>query len=105
MIVLDIATGVWFCGRTRRENDPSLPHHPPPPPRRHRMSATTATTPLAVAADPRRIARRRAIIALVWAAAVAVAAGDSDTELSAGLALLVTAYPVIDVVASFAEAA
>ena len=69
------------------------------------MSAHSAVAQLDTASHPRRIASLRAAVALVWAAAIAIAAGDADTDLSAGLALLVTAYPVIDVVASLAEAA
>jgi uncharacterized membrane protein HdeD (DUF308 family) len=69
------------------------------------MSTHSAVAQTNTASRPRRIASLRAVVALVWAAAIAVAAGDADTELSAGLALLVTAYPVIDVVASLAEAA
>lgn len=71
------------------------------------MSSHPAIVPLntASASLPRRIASVRAAIAVVWAAAIAIAAGDAGTELSTGLALLVTAYPVIDVVASLAEAA
>src|SRR3954454_18069310 len=69
------------------------------------MSAHSAVAQLGTAFHPRRIAILRAAVALVWAAAVAIAAGDADTELAAGLALLVAAYPVIDVVASLAEAA
>jgi uncharacterized membrane protein HdeD (DUF308 family) len=69
------------------------------------MSTHSAVAQTNTASRPRRIASLRAVVALVWAAAIAVAAGDADTELSPGLALLVTAYPVIDVVASLAEAA
>jgi uncharacterized membrane protein HdeD (DUF308 family) len=70
------------------------------------MSARLATAPLAVSSSPRRIALLRAVAALVWAAAIALAAGDdAGPDLSAGLAALVTAYPLIDVVASLAEAA
>ncbi|HWI70507.1 MAG TPA: DUF308 domain-containing protein [Baekduia sp.] len=70
------------------------------------MSARLAAAPLDVSPTPRRIARLRAVVALVWAAALAIAAGDdAGPELSAGLAALVTAYPVIDVVASLTEPA
>ena len=69
------------------------------------MSSHPAVAQLGTAFHPRRIAILRAAVALVWAAAIAIAAGDADTDLSVGLALLVTAYPVIDVVASLAEAA
>lgn len=68
------------------------------------MSAQLATAPLDVPPTPRRIARLRAVAALAWAAAVALAAGsDSGPDLSAGLAALVTAYPAIDVAASLAS--
>ena len=66
----------------------------------HLAVAHPDTAPLS-----RRIAFLRAVAALVWAAAVAITAGNADLELSTGLALLVTAYPLIDVVASLAEAA
>jgi hypothetical protein len=69
------------------------------------MSSQAAVAQFDTASHPRRIAFLRAAVALVWAAAIAIAAGDGETDLSAGLALLVTAYPVIDVVASLAEAA
>ncbi|MCW2995320.1 MAG: hypothetical protein JWQ18_2815 [Conexibacter sp.] len=69
------------------------------------MSSHPAVAHLDTASHPRRIAVLRATVALVWAAVVAIAAGDAGTDLSAGLALLLTAYPVIDVVASLAEAA
>ena len=73
------------------------------------MSATTATTATAVPPTiPRstaRIAYLRAGAALAWAVAVAIAAAGTGADLSTGLALLVAAYPVIDVVASLAEAA
>jgi uncharacterized membrane protein HdeD (DUF308 family) len=68
------------------------------------MSARlAAAAPLGVSPTPRRIARLRAVVALAWAVAIAVAAGDdAGPDLSVGLAALVTAYPVIDVVASLA---
>lgn len=66
------------------------------------MSAQLAAAPLDVSPTPRRIARLRAIVALAWAAAVAIVAGDAGPDLSAGLAALVTAYPAIDVAASLA---
>ncbi|HEV8459594.1 MAG TPA: hypothetical protein VGQ38_02710 [Gaiellaceae bacterium] len=68
------------------------------------MSAHVVAAHLDVAATRRRIVFARAAAALVWAAAIAVTAGDPGTDLSTGLALLVTAYPVIDVLASLAEA-
>jgi uncharacterized membrane protein HdeD (DUF308 family) len=69
------------------------------------MSSHPAVAQFDTASRPRRIAFLRAAVALVWAAAIAIAATDTGTELSVGLALLVAAYPVIDVVASLAEAA
>ena len=69
------------------------------------MSTHPAVAHLGTASHPRRIAILRAAVALVWAGAFVIAAGNADTELAARLALLVTAYPVIDVVASLAEAA
>jgi uncharacterized membrane protein HdeD (DUF308 family) len=69
------------------------------------MSSHPAVAQLDTASHPRRVTSLRAAAALVWAAVIAISAGDAGTDLSAGLALLVTAYPVIDVVASLAEAA
>lgn len=70
------------------------------------MSAQSAAVPLAAPSVARRIARVRAVAALVWAAAVALVAGDDrGSSLPAGLAALVAAYPAIDVTASLAEAA
>jgi uncharacterized membrane protein HdeD (DUF308 family) len=69
------------------------------------MSRNSAVLRLGAPAGPQHIARLRAVMALVWAAALGVAARDADTDPSAGLALLVTAYPAIDVVASLTEAA
>lgn len=69
------------------------------------MSFTSAVQPVGAPAGVQQITRLRAVAALVWAAVIGVAAGDAGTELSVGLALLVTAYPVIDVLASLSEAA
>ena len=70
------------------------------------MSARSAAVPLDVPPSPRRIARLRAVVALLWAATVALAVGnDAGPDLSVGVAALVAAYPAIDVVASLAEAA
>jgi uncharacterized membrane protein HdeD (DUF308 family) len=70
------------------------------------MATRLAATPLDVSPTPRHIALLRAVVALVWAATIAIAAGaDPGQELSVGLASLVAAYPVIDVVASLTEAA
>ena len=64
-------------------------------------------------AIPRRIIVVRALLALAWAAAVAIAIGDrvptTDTELPAATAVFLASYPLIDVIASllgsaFAEA-
>jgi hypothetical protein len=69
------------------------------------MSSHPAVAQYDLTSHPRPIAVVRAAVALVWAAAVAVSGGDIGTDLSSGLALLVTAYPAIDVIASLAEAA
>jgi hypothetical protein len=53
---------------------------------------------------PQRIAVVRALLALVWAAAVALAVGDdvptTDTDLPTAAALFLASYPLIDVIAS-----
>jgi uncharacterized membrane protein HdeD (DUF308 family) len=53
---------------------------------------------------PQRIAVVRALVALVWAAAVALAVGDdvptTDTDLPTTAALFLASYPLIDVIAS-----
>jgi len=53
---------------------------------------------------PQHIAVVRALLALVWAAAVALAVGDdvptTDTDLPTAAALLLASYPLIDVIAS-----
>jgi uncharacterized membrane protein HdeD (DUF308 family) len=69
------------------------------------MSSHPAVAHLDTTSHPRRIASLRAAVALVWAAAIAIASGDAGTDLPVALALLVAAYPAIDVVASLAEAA
>lgn len=69
------------------------------------MSVNAAVLPQKISLSARRIAYVRAAAALVWAVAVAIAGGSAGLDLSVGLALLVSAYPVIDVVASLAEAA
>src|ERR687893_2672365 len=55
-----------------------------------------------------RIVIARAVLALIWAAAVVVAIGDrvptTDAELPVVAAALIAAYPLIDVVASLAGA-
>jgi|tagenome__1003787_1003787.scaffolds.fasta_scaffold20567446_2 uncharacterized membrane protein HdeD (DUF308 family) len=56
-------------------------------------------------ASSRRIAQVRAVAALLWAAALAVFAGDAGADLAAGVAALVVVYPLIDVAASLREAA
>jgi len=57
----------------------------------------------------RRIAVVRAAIALVWAAALAVAVGDdvptTASDVTTAVAVLLSAYPLIDVVSSLVEAA
>ncbi len=56
----------------------------------------------------RRIAPIRAVIALVWAAALALAVGDriptTASDVTTAAALLLTAYPLIDAVSSLVEA-
>lgn len=55
-----------------------------------------------------RIVIARAVLALIWAAAVVVAIGDrvpsTDAELPVAAAALLAGYPLIDVVASLAGA-
>jgi uncharacterized membrane protein HdeD (DUF308 family) len=72
------------------------------------LSAPLAASPLDSPprpVTPRRIVQLRAVVALLWAGAVAIVAGDAGSELAAGVAALVAAYPLIDVVASLREAA
>jgi hypothetical protein len=63
---------------------------------------------LSVHPSPQRIAIIRAALALVWAAAVVLAIGDrvptTDTDIPIVAAALLTAYPLIDVVASLVSA-
>ena len=58
--------------------------------------------------SPQRIAVARAVLALVWAVAIVIAIGDrvptTDTDIPVAAAVLLTAYPLIDVVASLAGA-
>jgi uncharacterized membrane protein HdeD (DUF308 family) len=71
------------------------------------MSAPLAASPLAVPpwpGSPRRIAQLRAVVALLWAGAIAIVAGDAGSDLPVGVAGLVALYPLIDVVASLREA-
>ena len=53
---------------------------------------------------PQRIAVVRALLALAWAAALALAVGDhvptTDTDLPTAAALVLASYPLIDVIAS-----
>jgi hypothetical protein len=55
-----------------------------------------------------RIAIARAVLALIWAAAVVLAIGDrvptTDAEIPVAAAALLAAYPLIDVLASLAGA-
>ena len=55
-------------------------------------------------AMPQRIAIVRAAFALLWAAALALAVGGkvptTDSDIPAGIALLLASYPLIDVIAS-----
>jgi drug/metabolite transporter (DMT)-like permease len=72
------------------------------------MSVPLAASPLdgpPRSLSPRRIAQLRAVVALLWAGAVAIVAGDAGSDLPAGLAALVAVYPLIDVAASLREAA
>ena len=63
-----------------------------------------ATPGASFGATPQRIAVVRALLALVWAAAVALAVGDdvptTDTDLPTAAALFLASYPLIDVIAS-----
>ncbi|HEY8582745.1 MAG TPA: hypothetical protein VIL49_07350, partial [Capillimicrobium sp.] len=56
-----------------------------------------------------RIAGARAVLALVWAAALVLAIGDgvprTDSDVPFAAAALLASYPVIDIVASLAGAA
>jgi uncharacterized membrane protein HdeD (DUF308 family) len=60
------------------------------------------------AATPLRIAVARAVLALLWAAALVLAVGDdvprTDSDVPAAAAALLAAYPLIDVVASLLTA-
>lgn len=57
---------------------------------------------------PGRVASIRAVLALAWAAAVISAVGSdvptTASDLAAGVAALLASYPLIDVVASIADA-
>jgi hypothetical protein len=57
--------------------------------------------------SPQRIAIVRALLALVWAAAIVIAIGDhvptTDADIPVVAAALLAAYPLIDVVASLAN--
>ena len=60
-------------------------------------------------AVPQRIAVVRALLGLVWAAAVVVAVGDhvptTNTDLPTSAALFLASYPLIDVIASLLASA
>jgi len=60
-------------------------------------------------AVPQRIVVVRALLALVWAAAVVIAVGDhvptTDTDLPTTAALFLASYPLIDVIASLLASA
>ena len=60
-------------------------------------------------AVPQRIAVVRALLGLVWAAAVVVAVGDhvptTNTDLPTAAALFLASYPLIDVIASLLASA
>ena len=77
------------------------------------MSAFPAAVPVAADASrsrdsPRRIAIVRAVLALVWAAALVIAVGDevpsTSSDVPIAAAALLASYPAIDVVASIAGA-
>lgn len=77
------------------------------------MSASLAANHAAADAPPsrdvpRRIAVARAVLALVWAAALVIAVGDrvpsTDSDVPIAAAALLASYPAIDVVASTAAA-
>jgi hypothetical protein len=77
------------------------------------MSVSLAANRAAPAAPPswdasRRIAVVRAVLALVWAAAVVIAVGDrvpsTNSDVPIAAAALLASYPAIDVVASIAAA-
>jgi uncharacterized membrane protein HdeD (DUF308 family) len=77
------------------------------------MSAFPAAVPVAPDASrsrdsPRRIAIVRAVLALVWAAALVIAVGDevpsTSSDVPIAAAALLASYPAIDVVASIAGA-
>lgn len=65
-------------------------------------------TPLTSAASPRRIAVVRAVAALLWAAAFAIAVGDgvpsTGSDVPAVAVALLVLYPLIDVIASLVDA-
>jgi hypothetical protein len=77
------------------------------------MSAFPAAYPVAPDASrshdsPRRIAIVRAVLALVWAAALVIVVGDkvpsTSSDVPIAAAALLASYPAIDVVASIAAA-
>ena len=77
------------------------------------MSAFPAADPVAPDAprsrvSSRRIAIVRAVVALVWAAALVIAVGDevpsTSSDVPIAAAVLLASYPAIDVVASIAGA-
>src|ERR671919_2881885 len=57
---------------------------------------------------PQRVANVRAVLALVWAAALVIAVGDhvpsTDSDVPIAAAALLASYPAIDVIASIAAA-
>lgn len=77
------------------------------------MSATLDINPTASGAlrraVPRRLAIVRGLLALAWAAAVAIAVGSrvptTDTELPTAAAAFLASYPLIDVIASLVGSA
>jgi hypothetical protein len=75
------------------------------------LSCTTSAPKrgvLSVHLSSQRIVIARAVLALIWAAAVVVTIGDrvpaTDAEIPIAAAALIAAYPLIDVVASLVSA-
>ncbi|WP_051471252.1 hypothetical protein [Patulibacter minatonensis] len=68
----------------------------------------TAGRPAPALSSPRRIAVGRAVLALLWAAAVVLAVGGeaprTDSDVPVAAAVLLATYPLIDVVASLLSA-
>jgi uncharacterized membrane protein HdeD (DUF308 family) len=73
------------------------------------LSSAPPSSLLVLPSSRRRIAATRAVAALVWAVALVLAVGDDVPTTASGLstlvALLLTAYPLIDALSSATEAA